>query len=56
MRLTLIRLTDDSYQFVWSLHFIIIDGWSLPLILKDLIEFYEAQCRGQDLPVEPGVP
>lgn len=56
MRLTLIRLTDDSYQFVWSFHFIIIDGWSLPLIFKDVIEFYEAQCRGQDLPIEPGVP
>jgi hypothetical protein len=56
MRLTLIRLTDDSYQFVWSHHFIIIDGWSIPLIFKDLIEFYEALCRGQDLPSEPSIP
>lgn len=56
MRLTLIRLTDDSYQFVWSFHFIIIDGWSIPLIYKDLVEFYEALCRGQDLSIDPAVP
>ncbi|HEX5707326.1 MAG TPA: amino acid adenylation domain-containing protein, partial [Pyrinomonadaceae bacterium] len=28
MRLTLVRLTDESYRFVWSHHHLLLDGWS----------------------------
>ncbi len=29
MRFTLIRVADDTYEFVWSFHHLLIDGWSL---------------------------
>jgi hypothetical protein len=56
IRLTLIRLTDDSYQFIWSKHHLILDGWSAPLVLKDVVQLYEALCQGQDLPDSPSRP
>lgn len=56
MRLTLIRLTDDSYQFVWSRHFLIIDGWSVPLLLAEVIQLYEALCQSRDVSLLPSIP
>ncbi len=50
IRLTLIRLSDDSYQFVWSKHHLILDGWSTALVLKDVVQRYEALCQGQNVP------
>jgi len=52
MRLILIQLAEDTCQFIWSLHHLLLDGWSLPLILKEILAFYEAFCRGQDLRLE----
>jgi hypothetical protein len=49
MRLTLIRLSDRSYKFIWSSHFIILDGWSVMFVLKDFIQFYEAFCQDRDI-------
>uniref|UniRef100_UPI001CFC7AD8 non-ribosomal peptide synthetase n=1 Tax=Microseira wollei TaxID=467598 RepID=UPI001CFC7AD8 len=48
MRLTLIRLEDNTYQFVWSKHHLILDGWSTALILKEVLDAYTALSQGQD--------
>jgi NRPS condensation-like uncharacterized protein len=53
MRLTLIRVADDSYQLVWSKHHLILDGWSTALVFKDVVEHYQALCQGQDLSFAP---
>ncbi|MCK4359257.1 MAG: amino acid adenylation domain-containing protein [Candidatus Cloacimonetes bacterium] len=49
MRLTLIRIAEDVYQFIWSYHYILLDGWSSHLVLKEIFALYEAFCQGQDL-------
>ena len=49
MRFTLMRLNKDIYQFIWSHHHLLLDGWSLPIILKEVFAFYDAIARGQDL-------
>jgi hypothetical protein len=49
MRLTLIRLGDRSYQFVWSKHHLNLDGWSTALVLKDVFQIYAALCQGKDV-------
>jgi amino acid adenylation domain-containing protein len=49
MRLTLIHLSDRSFRFIWTLHHILLDGWSLPLILNDVAALYDARVRGKDL-------
>jgi len=49
MRLTLIQLFEDTYQFTWSHHHLLLDGWSLPLLFKEVLAFYEAFCLNQNL-------
>jgi amino acid adenylation domain-containing protein len=56
IRLTLIGLSDDSYQFIWSKHHLILDGWSTALVLKDVVQRYEALCQGQKVPDTPSRP
>ncbi len=48
LRLALIRLSNDAYRFVWSHHHILLDGWSLPILLRDLFAFYQASLRGEE--------
>lgn len=39
MRLALFRLADDAYQFTWTHHHILLDGWSLPILFKEVFAF-----------------
>src|SRR5919197_122337 len=52
MRLALVRMGEDSYRFFWSHHHAILDGWSVPLVLKEVFAFYEAFRQGRDLRME----
>lgn len=56
MRLTLFRLADDLYEFIWSRHFLIADGWSIPLVLNEVVQIYESLCQGQDISLPPSIP
>jgi amino acid adenylation domain-containing protein len=47
MRLTLIRTAERCWRFLWSHHHILLDGWCVPLILKDVFACYAA-CTGRD--------
>ncbi|WP_341528318.1 amino acid adenylation domain-containing protein [Nostoc sp. UHCC 0302] len=49
MRFTIIQLEDYTYQFIWSHHHILFDGWSMQIILKEVLAFYEAHQRGEHL-------
>jgi amino acid adenylation domain-containing protein len=49
MRLTLIQMAEDVYQLVWTHHHLLLDGWSLPLLLKEIFQFYDAFCAGREL-------
>jgi amino acid adenylation domain-containing protein/non-ribosomal peptide synthase protein (TIGR01720 family) len=40
MRIALIRLGIDDYHFIWSFHHAIVDGWSVPLVLKEVFAIY----------------
>lgn len=54
MRVAIIQIQENAYYLVWSNNLIILDGWSYPLVLNDVIEIYEAYCRGQDAPSADG--
>ena len=56
MRLALIRTAPDAHFCVWSHHHLILDGWSVPLVLKEVITCYEAQRRGVKAPLPPTRP
>jgi amino acid adenylation domain-containing protein len=49
MRFALIQLETDSYQFIWSHHHILFDGWSMQIILQEVFDLYESYNRGESL-------
>ena len=53
MRFSLLRFEDDSWHFIWSHHHLLLDGWSLPLVLKEILVVYAGILHGQTLPLEP---
>ena len=56
MRQILIRISDDSYRFVWSFHHLILDGWSSSIVKAELFALYEAFSRGERLQLEQVAP
>lgn len=49
MRLTPIQLASDSCEFVWSHHHLLLDGWSIPLLLEEVFKIYRASLKGEKL-------
>jgi len=56
LRLALFQLDDDYHQLVLSHHHILVDGWSLTVILNEAFALYEAYCEGRELQLEPPRP
>ena len=54
MRLCLCRLGEDDYYLLWSYDLLVLDNWSLPLLLEKAVSVYEVQLKGEDAQVEPG--
>ncbi len=52
MRLALIRTAPDEHRLVWTHHHILLDGWSLPIVVNDFLQCYEALLQGR----EPALP
>ena len=48
-RLVLIQMSEDTYYFVRSFHHLLLDRWSVSLVLKEVFALYEAFCQGRDL-------
>jgi amino acid adenylation domain-containing protein/non-ribosomal peptide synthase protein (TIGR01720 family) len=51
MRFSLLRRAADL-GFVWTFHHLLMDGWSLPLLVRELVAVYAALGEGQ----EPALP
>ncbi|WP_280401090.1 non-ribosomal peptide synthetase, partial [Nocardia carnea] len=51
IRFTLIRTGADTWRFAVSNHHIVLDGWSMPLLMKDLLTLYAVHSDTAVLPV-----
>jgi hypothetical protein len=56
MRFGLFRLADDRYQLVWNFHHAILDGWSLPIVIKEVLAVYEGDRPGKQVSLSPSRP
>ncbi|MEM8777888.1 MAG: amino acid adenylation domain-containing protein, partial [Cyanobacteria bacterium P01_G01_bin.49] len=56
MRLTLIRTDEDVYQFIWSNHHILFDGWSRFILFKEVLDRYQALNNGHQIKLKPPFP
>ncbi len=52
MRVRLIRLGENRYQFVRSYHHILMDAWCFSLIMMDFLACYRAFSQGKSLSLE----
>ncbi|WFA19852.1 amino acid adenylation domain-containing protein [Paenibacillus mucilaginosus] len=52
MRVTLLHTGAESFHVLWSFHHLIMDGWCLSLIIREVFETYFAELEGR----EPALP
>jgi amino acid adenylation domain-containing protein/non-ribosomal peptide synthase protein (TIGR01720 family) len=52
MRAALVRLADDHYRLIWTTQYLLIDGWSWPIIFRELAALYSEE-RGRDAALPP---
>ncbi|MCP6762150.1 MAG: amino acid adenylation domain-containing protein [Fischerella sp. CENA71] len=57
LRVTLLRLGEQSHVLLLIVHHIISDGWSMGIFVSELSEFYQGFCRGKpvklpELPIQ----
>ncbi|MEV5650885.1 amino acid adenylation domain-containing protein [Nocardia sp. NPDC052254] len=51
LRFTLIRLRDNAFRLLITNHHIILDGWSMPLLMRELLDYYASPAHaGTDAP------
>lgn len=56
MRITLVRLGDETYEMIWTHHHAALDRWSWPIVLDDVGALYGARRSGRRVELSPPVP
>jgi amino acid adenylation domain-containing protein/non-ribosomal peptide synthase protein (TIGR01720 family) len=56
MRLHLRQIAPDKHQFIWSSHHILMDGWSVPGVLKSVFSHYESIRQNRKADIKPAWP
>ncbi|MGW4642220.1 amino acid adenylation domain-containing protein [Sphaerisporangium sp. NPDC004334] len=50
LRFTLVRLDDEHHRLMVTNHHILFDGWSLPILLRELLALYHSRGDASALP------
>ncbi|MFJ6574294.1 amino acid adenylation domain-containing protein, partial [Streptomyces sp. NPDC091292] len=50
VRISVIRLADHRHQLLWSYHHLLLDGWSIPIVLGEVMAAYHAFRAGEERP------
>ncbi len=48
LRVSIIKIAKEEYKLIWSHHHILLDGWSMPIVMKELFMNYESLKNGID--------
>ncbi|MFL6195733.1 MAG: condensation domain-containing protein, partial [Thermoanaerobaculia bacterium] len=56
LRATLIALTPGSHRLIWTTHHLVGDGWSTPVVVREVLTFYEGRLRGTPVAMEQAKP
>ncbi|WP_275562122.1 non-ribosomal peptide synthetase [Streptomyces sp. 5-6(2022)] len=54
LRVTMIKVAADAFWLVLTAHHILLDGWSAPLVMRELFQHYRA--GGEDTSLPPVTP
>lgn len=52
IRAALLKIAADDYALVVNIHHIVLDGWSKGLMLRELMDLYEAFSQGKPSPLK----
>lgn len=55
-RIHVIQFSDHCYKVVWHLHHILLDGWSISLLLSEIANIYESSIKNQKIRLLPTYP
>ncbi|HLP61230.1 MAG TPA: amino acid adenylation domain-containing protein, partial [Candidatus Deferrimicrobium sp.] len=47
MRVSIIRLDNSEYEFTWSFHHILMDGWCIGILNKEFFEIYSGYLENR---------
>nr|ARU08074.1 MlcL [uncultured bacterium] len=50
LRFTVLKLADDHHHFVVTSHHLLLDGWSLPVLVRELLRLYAEKGDDRSLP------
>ncbi len=53
LRATLLKLKDDDYIFLFTMHHIVSDGWSTGVLIKEIVPLYSAFRENLPAPLPP---
>ncbi|NJR16809.1 MAG: amino acid adenylation domain-containing protein [Calothrix sp. CSU_2_0] len=56
MQVNLIQLAATLYQVVWSYHHLLLDGWSMPILLKEFLKIYNGYNQNKIPNLSPITP
>ncbi|MCX5164982.1 amino acid adenylation domain-containing protein [Streptomyces sp. NBC_00264] len=56
VRVTVLRMGEERRIVVWSFHHILLDGWSVQILQKELFALYRALLGGTSAELPPTVP
>ncbi len=56
IRLTILKIADNKFEIIWSFHHIILDGWCITILIKDMMLYYNSLIQGKTVNLPPAVP
>jgi hypothetical protein len=49
MRITLMRLSEEHYHMLWTYHHILLDGWSMHVLIEEFLSTYESLVLAKEV-------
>ena len=53
LRVSVLRTSDDAFFIVISNHHLVLDGWSMGVVRREVSRFYSALTQGEPLELQP---
>ena len=52
-RMKLVKVSENEYYLLFTIHHFIADGWSVRMIFESLVRYYNAECKGENIDEAP---
>jgi len=56
MRLTVLQTEENEFEFIWSHHHILMDGWCMAIIIEEFRKIYSGLASGNEFTLAPVKP